>query len=535
MTSLKTFHRPELLAPGGDLQALQVAVRNGADAVYFGLDRFSARSQARNLTLEQLPEAMRFLHEHSARGYLALNTLMRNDELPAAVELAKSAYAIGIDAIIVQDIGLAALLHRTMPDLVLHGSTQMSLFSEQDLEFAREQGLKRLVLPRELSGRELRNLTSLAAARQVETEAFIHGALCICFSGQCLMSSLIGGRSGNRGACAQPCRLDYKLGNQDGALYSPRDQSLLAQLPAIVQTPLTSLKIEGRMRSAAYVGQVVAVYRHALDMLEKMFESGQSLEEIEQSWPELIQEDFTRLRQAFNRGGSFTSAYWQGDSFSHLIVGGIPGSFGIRIGPVTRLDAHRGMLWIAGSHTLNPGDVLSIRRTKTKGQALSIASAPIGTCQADSQGLMVKGFHPDVLREIQIGDEAFRMTDSAAENSVLRADHRKTIINIDLDASSLTATVSTGLFAGHQARIDFTPDPNLPPLLDERAVQQLRKTGGTAYIVDLVNVTGKVMLTISQLNQLRRDLLVQLSDRLAGTRTLPESFQSEPVSRQTSL
>ncbi len=234
------FHRPELLAPGGDLQALQTAVRNGADAVYFGLSRFSARSSAKNITLEELPEALAFLHEHSSRGYLALNTLLRSEELPAAVTLAHEAFAAGIDAIIVQDIGLLKQLRQELPQLILHGSTQMSLGSAADLDLARDLGLQRLVLPRELSGTELAALITQAAQRAIETEAFIHGALCVCYSGQCLMSSLIGGRSGNRGACAQPCRLDYQLNGHEGALYSPRDQSLLPYLPSITRTPLTS-------------------------------------------------------------------------------------------------------------------------------------------------------------------------------------------------------------------------------------------------------------------------------------------------------
>ena len=523
------FHRPELLAPGGDLQALQVAVHNGADAVYFGLDRFSARSQARNLTLEQLPEAMRFLHEHSARGYLALNTLMRNDELAAAVDLAIEACKAGIDAVIVQDIGLATLLHRTLPELVLHGSTQMSLFSQTDLALARDLGLSRLVLPRELSGDELRELTILAAEQQIETEAFIHGALCICYSGQCLMSSLIGGRSGNRGACAQPCRLDYRLGQQEGALYSPRDQSLLAHLPVIVQTPLTSLKIEGRMRSAAYVGQVVATYRQALDRLESLFQAGKSADEIEKSWPQLIEGDFLHLLQAFNRGGSFTSTYWQGNQFDNLTVHGIPGSHGIRIGAVTRLDPFNGALWIDGSAVLNPGDVLAVRRPQAEGQDQAVASAPVGNSHNDQQGLQIKGFHPDVLRELRIGDDVYRMSDAMAEQAALRADSRKTMINLVLDESSLSAVVRDGIFAGRMVKVEYVPDPALKPLMIERAEQQLRKTGGTAYRVDKVSITGEIMMTISQLNQLRRDLMALLGDVLAGSRAFLATPPVAPV------
>ena len=528
------FHRPELLAPGGDLQALQVAVRNGADAVYFGLERFSARSAAKNLTLEQLPEALRFLHEHSARGYLALNTLMREEELPAALELAHAAYQAGVDAIIVQDAGLLTRLRQELPDLVLHGSTQMSLGSVADLELADRLGLARLVLPRELSGTELETLTALAAAKRIETEAFIHGALCICYSGQCLMSSLIGGRSGNRGACAQPCRLDYQLNGQTGALYSPRDQSLLPVLPAITRTQLTSLKIEGRMRGPAYVGQVVAVYREALDTLAQMVEDGLSEETIEARWPDQIKPGLHTLRQAFNRGGDFTHSYFAGSNFNSIMVRGLPGSHGIFLGPIAHLDAHRGSLWIETRQTsLQSGDVLAIRRPARNQAEMQVASAPIGSAQSDSLGLLVKGFHPDSLRELKVGDLVYRMTDTVAEKKALKADSHKTEIDLVLDGMCLQAQVTRGIFQGKTCDVPYTSDSSLAPLSPERATEQLKKTGGTAFVVGSVNILKDIHLTIGQLNQLRRDCLQQLADLLDQPQRRSRSTDqaAEPTAR----
>lgn len=530
------FHRPELLAPGGDLQALQVAVRNGADAVYFGLERFSARSAAKNLTLEQLPEALRFLHEHSARGYLALNTLMREEELPAALDLAHEAYQMGVDAIIVQDVGLLKRLRQELPGLILHASTQMSLGSAADLELAERLDLQRLVLPRELSGTELATLTRLAAAKNIETEAFIHGALCICTSGQCLMSSLIGGRSGNRGACAQPCRLDYQLNGQTGALYSPRDQSLLPVLPAITRTQLTSLKIEGRMRGPAYVGQVVAIYREALDTLAQMVADGLSAEAIEAIWPEQIQPGLQTLRQAFNRGGDFTHSYFAGANFSSLMVRGLPGSHGVFLGPVAHLDAHRGSLWIETRQTsLQPGDVLAIRRPARNQAESQVASAPIGSAQADSLGLLVKGFHPDSLRELKVGDLVYRMNDTLAEKKALKADSHKTAIDLVLDGARLQAQVTKGIFQGKSCDVPYTSDPSLAPLSPERAMEQLKKTGGTAFVVGSVKILLDIHLTIGQLNQLRRDCLQQLADLLDQPQRLDRaaSSRAEPASQQT--
>jgi putative protease len=525
---------PELLAPGGDWQALQAAVHNGADAVYFGLERFSARSAAQNLSTEQLPSVMRFLHEHSARGYLALNTLMRNEELDPALELARQAYAAGIDAVIVQDIGLLTALHQEMPDLPLHASTQMTLSGGSDLQVARKLGLTRIVLPRELDGAALARITRDAAEQGLETEAFVHGALCICQSGQCLMSSLIGGRSGNRGACAQPCRLDYKLGHgrgqglsrTNGALLSPRDQTLLSHLPEIVQTSLTSLKIEGRMRGASYVGQTVAVYRQALDELTWMLAEGLNPAEIEAAWPSRIEKASDRLRQAFNRGGDFTSAYWQGQDFRPLMVEGMAGSHGVLLGPVASIEPGQGILRIATQQAVQPGDLLAIRRGQATGPETMLASAPIGSSQAVAGQLQVKGFHPDALRDLRPGDFVYRMSDHAAEQQVLQADRRKTQIEIRLEPDCLKVQVLTGPFAGRSTTVSWQAEPERQPLRKERIVEQLAKTGGTAYQVKEIVAPDFAALSIGQLNGLRRTALSQLSDLLQGAR-LPKDATND--------
>ena len=510
---------PELLAPAGSVEALEAAVKNGADAVYFGLDRFSARSAAKNLTLEQLPAAIRFLHEHSARGYLALNTLLRNDELPAALDLAREAAATGIDAIIVQDPGLIRELQRQLPEIPLHGSTQMTLARSSDMDLALDLGLERIVLPRELSGREIAGLAAMARQKGLETEVFIHGALCICFSGQCLMSSLIGGRSGNRGACAQPCRLDYQLGRESGALYSPKDQALLLHLPELVQSGVHSLKIEGRMRSPAYVGQAVGTYRLALDRYVQLLAEGLTARAIIDRWPSEIATLQERLLQAFNRDGSFTTDYWRGHTYQNLMVHGLPGSHGVPAGTISRIEAGKGQLWLQSIHPLPlaAGDILSVRRPQPPAAEQAIASAPIGSCQSSPDGLLIKGFHPDVLRNLQRGDLVYRMSDHRAEQQALQADSRKTAIRMMLTAQSLDAAVISGPFAGCSATVPYSPDPAVQPLQPDRAEQQLKKTGGTAFRVAEITHADPIHLTISQLNQLRREALAQLGDQLAQT------------------
>lgn len=511
------IHLPELLAPAGSLAALEVAVKNGADAVYFGLDRFSARSAAQNLTLEQLPGAIRFLHEHSSRGYLALNTLLRNDEWPAALDLAREAAAAGVDAIIVQDLGLIRELQRQLPEIPLHGSTQMTLARSNDMDLALDLGLERIVLPRELSGREITELAAQARQKGLETEVFIHGALCICFSGQCLMSSLIGGRSGNRGACAQPCRLDYQLGRESGALYSPKDQSLLLHLPELVQSGVQALKIEGRMRSPAYVGQAVGAYRLALNRIAEFLSAGQAEHDITERWPSEITWLQDRLLQAFNRDGSFTTDYWRGHTYQNLMVQGLPGSHGVLAGTISRIEAGKGLLWLHSSHPLPlaTGDILAVRRPQPPSPEQAIASAPIGSCQSSPDGLLIKGFHPDALRNLQRGDQVYRMSDHQSEQQALKADNRKTEIHMTLTAQSLRAKVVTGPFAGCSATRSYVVDPAVQPLQPDRAAQQLKKSGGTAFRVGEITLTDPVQMTISQLNHVRRETLTQLGDQLA--------------------
>ena len=200
------MNTPELLAPAGDWDAMRAAVSNGADAVYFGLSNFNARHRAANFSMEKLPEVMEYLHAHNVRGYLALNTLIFSDELGEAVEFVRRAGAAGADGIIVQDLGLAKLIHRMTPTLPIHGSTQMTLTEARGIEFVRRLGVERVILARELSIGEIQKITETTT---VPVEVFVHGALCVAYSGQCLTSESLGGRSANRGQCAQACRLPY--------------------------------------------------------------------------------------------------------------------------------------------------------------------------------------------------------------------------------------------------------------------------------------------------------------------------------------
>lgn len=287
----------ELLAPAGSFDALRAAVENGADAVYLGGKSYSARASAANFSSEELQRALDYCHVRGVRVYVTVNTLLREDELQGAVAYLGDLHRWGADAVIVQDLGLIGRARREVPDLELHGSTQMTIHNPLDLKLIERLGIKRVVLARELGIGAIREIHDRTP---VELEVFVHGALCICYSGQCLMSSLIGGRSGNRGQCAQPCRQPYIVEGLEVPgeyVLSPKDLSLISHLGILRDAGVTSLKIEGRLKSPDYVGVVVRTYRAALDGREYQADE---------------------LATVFNRG--FTTAYLLDNQKPQLIT-----------------------------------------------------------------------------------------------------------------------------------------------------------------------------------------------------------------------
>lgn len=252
----------EILAPAGSPEALTAAVRCGADAVYLGMGGFNARRGASNFDRDSLRDAVRFCHSRGVRVHLTLNTLVGDGELRSAAETLKDACDAGIDAVIVQDLGIASLIRSACPSLEMHASTQMSVHSESALPLMKSLGFKRVVLAREMSREEIKSVTAAAKKLGIETEVFVHGALCMCLSGQCYMSSVIGRRSGNRGMCAQPCRLPFAGG---GFPLSLKDMSLLDYVSELEKTGVSSLKIEGRMKRPEYVAAAVSAFRSASD------------------------------------------------------------------------------------------------------------------------------------------------------------------------------------------------------------------------------------------------------------------------------
>ena len=280
----------ELLAPGGSFEAVRAAVGAGADAVYIGASRFSARQNAVNFDRTELNEAVSYCHIRGVKVYLAINTLIYDSEFSDALMTAKEAYESGIDAYIVQDLGLCRVLSEKF-DVPVHGSTQMTVFDEYGLDYLKKMGINRAVLSRECRKAEI---ARMAKNMDMELEVFCHGAICMSYSGQCLMSSFLGGRSANRGECAQPCRLPYTIDKKTGYFLSPRDLSLLDEIPELIKMGVSSLKIEGRMKGPSYVASAVSAFRKCID-------KGYADEE-----------DKERLLRAFSRGGEFTKGCYGG-------------------------------------------------------------------------------------------------------------------------------------------------------------------------------------------------------------------------------
>ncbi len=333
----------ELLSPAGDFECVKAAVQNGADAIYLGASSFNARASARNFTLDELKEVINYAHIRNVKIHLTLNTLIKNDEFSEALSVAQKAYELGVDAIIVQDLGLATVLTNALPKLPIHASTQMTIHSLDGVKALENQGIKRVVLARELS---IPEIEYICRNSNIEIETFIHGALCISYSGQCLFSSMVGGRSANRGKCAQACRLPYELMKNNkiidkGHLLSPRDLCGLDYLPSLIEAGVKSFKIEGRLKSPEYVATVTRIYRKYIDLY---YSSNPYTVNIK---------DRKDLLQVFNRG-NFSSGHFDKEPNCDLVYKEKQNNMGIYIGNVANYNSKKGHV------TLNLNDMLAL-------------------------------------------------------------------------------------------------------------------------------------------------------------------------------
>lgn len=499
----------DLLSPVGDFDCLKAAVQNGANSVYFGANLFSARAFASNFDLDELKNAIQYARIRGVKTNLTLNTLIKNDEFEDAFNLAKKAYEFGIDAIIVQDLGLAKMLIKSFPDLAIHASTQMSVHNLQGVLELQELGFKRVVLSRELS---IGEIEYICRNSNVEIECFIHGALCISYSGQCLFSSMIGGRSGNRGKCAQPCRLPYKLLENNsvidsGYLLSTRDICGLDFIPDMINAGVTCLKIEGRMKKPEYVATVTRIYRKYIDLAES-------------SEPYVVDDaDRKILMQAFNRG-SFSCGHLSNEPNKKLVFKDKSDNMGLFLGKVEKYNSNKGYITVKLNEPIEVGDTVALEResgTYNVSEVMvsnkNIKGTKVG--QTVTIGRM-KG-------NIKLGDKIFKMS-SKSQNSIandsLRFENRKVALNCKVTVKEnqpleINITSANDLDIYKNLNITSTLDV-LPveaknrPISKDDIIAQINKTTSTPFnFANIkVNLDDNLFLPkISSLNELRRTAL----------------------------
>lgn len=503
----------ELLSPVGDFECLKASVQNGADAVYLGSGSFSARAFATNFDDEALEKAITYAKLRGVKTNLTLNTLIKNDEMKSAIELAKKAYEFGIDAIIVQDLGLARYLIKNFPGLAVHASTQMSVHNLEGVLALQKMGFSRVVLSRELS---LQEIEYICQNSNIEIEVFVHGALCISYSGQCLFSSMVGGRSGNRGKCAQPCRLPYELMENDksidkGYLLSPRDLCSLEYLPQLVNAGVSCLKIEGRMKTPEYVATVTRIYRKYLDLAI----SGEAFE--------ISQQDKNDLLQVFNRGG-FSSGHLAQNANQDLVYKTKSNNMGIFLGTISNFNANKGHISFTTVDKVGVGDKISVENRKHETAIYTISELMINdkNIPKASKGQKIKIGR--MKGNISVGDKIYKVSDKILTTTVLNTldtENRKIELNCKMLVKKdmpISIEVSDSLSRTINIVSDLYPvDAVNSPITVERLTSQIQKTNNTPFQFKNVEIDlddGLYIQGISNINELRRQALAQYEEKV---------------------
>ena len=498
----------ELLAPAGSREALVAAVENGANAIYLAGNAFGARAYASNFDREALREAIHFAHLRKVAIHVTVNTIVADEEMEPLRDYLRFLYEAGADAVLVQDLGVARVAHETVPDLPLHASTQMSVSSLEGVRALAELGFTRVVLARELSLKEIRHICAHAP---IEIETFMHGALCVCYSGQCLMSSMIGGRSGNRGRCAQPCRLPYTLVDEKGQdvlgdkagsyLLSPRDLSTIDVIPDLIEAGVSSLKIEGRMKRPEYVATVVRTYREAIDT----YYAGKGYA--------VTQEERDDLAQIFNR--DFTTAYLEGRPGKAMMSDRRSNNRGLLIGRVTAYDWDARIVTVKLSGRLGLGDQVDFW-VKVGGRVTATISALTdakGRAVEEGQaGDTVSFAIPSAVRD---HDRVFKVYDArlmerAKETYTSGAPVRRIPVAIAVRAAigePLTVTLCDAEGHRGEGRTDFIGESaRKRPLSEEIIRKQVSRLGTSVYEMKSLHcdIAGEVMVPMSEINEARR-------------------------------
>jgi putative protease len=527
---------PEILAPAGDEEALRAAIAAGADAVYLGLSSFSARARATNFGEDALVRAMELLHRHGRRGYVALNTLVFDAELPKVAEAIRRAAEVGVDALIVQDLGVARLARAIAPALPLHASTQMTCTDAESVELARELGASRVILARELSIEEVR---AIRARTDVELEVFVHGALCVAYSGQCLTSEAIGGRSANRGACAQACRLPYEL-VVDGAvrdtadrafLLSPEDLEASALVPALAEAGVVSLKIEGRLKGPAYVAATTTLYREAVDALELAPSTQTSLD---------LEPARRRALATFSRGSG--PGFLAGVDHQRLVGGTTCDHRGRKLGEVHGVVREEGKVWlaIAASEPIEPGYGLLVRGGRA-GEGELGGRVWLSRRRGETWLVWLGPERRVDPNDALAGREVFLSDDPVHEREALAiAARQPTGVRVDF---VVTARVGEPLVvsarcgervaqATSETALEAARKPTTAAAIEQVVREKLGRLGDTPFALGALTVELSEVLPMvapSSLNQLRRAVAEQLAT------TAPRSFEVTDVTPEALL
>lgn len=511
---MKLLHNNiELLSPVGSWEALVAAVQNGADAVYLGGKQYNARQYADNFDIQQLKKAVDYCHLRGVSVYLTLNTLLNDREIEGLYKYIVDIYNMGMDAVIVQDVGVAKLIHALAPELELHASTQMTVYNLEGVETLKKLGFSRVVLARELS---LDQIEYICRNTELEIEVFVHGALCMCYSGQCLMSSIIGGRSGNRGCCAQPCRLSYELidfsggsrvykGSKGKYLLSPKDLSLIDYLPQLGKAGVKSLKIEGRMKRPEYVAVVTKIFRKYLDNNIKIDKT-----------------DYKKLLQMFNRGG-FTQGYIKSEVGPDMMSLERPNNWGVYIGKVLSYKKSGRTATVKLSERLNVGDGIEVWTSEGESYGTIINRILINNKEVPS------AFENDIVNidmkgEISAGDKIYKTSDIQLNNEVRPsfqpdASIRKVPVYANCTIKlgkpmRIRLWDEQGNFVEHAGSVIAEKAIN-KPLDKEKVQEQLMKMGGTPYYLAgaELDIEKGLSLPISEINGVRRSAVEKLNEK----------------------
>ena len=538
---------PELLAPAGDWECVKAAVENGADAIYFGLDKFNARMRANNFTEADLPKLMEFLHRRGVKGYITFNTLVFQNEITAAENYLRAIIAAGVDAAIVQDVGICKLIRELSPDFSIHASTQMTITSAAGIEFARDLGCNLVVLARECSIAEIEKINASFKIQdsslkerdadfrlKLETsnlklplEVFVHGALCVAYSGQCLTSESLGGRSANRGECAQACRMPYDL-ISDGQqvplgdkryLLSPQDLSGLEVLPELVRAGVASLKIEGRLKSPEYVASITRVYRKALDDLRFTNDDLRATDPVARKSE--IENRQYEVEMSFSRG--LSTGWFGGTDNQKLVHARFGKKRGVYLGEIKKIVRDGVIINLAAPVKLGDGIVFDAGRPDEKEEGGRIYEIQEPRFKIPGEKLTELRFgygDVDFLR-VHVGDKIWKTNDPELDKRLRQSFagaaprfQRPVIMEVyGVVGEPLTLIIrdESGNMAKAESAMPLAKAEKVP-LTEEKLRDQLGRLGGTPFkLGELKNfLAGEVLVPVSELNRLRREVVAEL-------------------------